>query len=537
MAVTVSYLLQKIKNLDLTGGPQTDGPFVIGLSSGGFAAAGNQSGQTDIDFFNSAGTDIGGSLNNAGSFAVMAQLTNSNIVFANAVSDPFGSTLQYKIVNTSGAVVLDATPTGDGSAGGHDLAALAGGGFVLTSNDVDTLPLLSSSTYEIDVRIYNNSGVLQTGFVAATGSTFSGAFGTAVTGSAVAALTDGGFVVVWEEDNLPVPPGTATQLGKYAVYNANGSVRFAAADLGGTAPDGITVIGQADGGFAVAYIDGRWDTDTEITLEQFNAAGTRIRTTRITDEPVTDVPDLSPQLTQLSNGFLAIGYTQDYGSDKDTTVAIIDPATGLVRATIGVLAGEDLFDSVVSPTLAGFSNGQIAVFHTNLTDGDIDGEHLQVVRTSTGDSANDMISGDSLADSIVGGGGNDTLSGGAGNDTLAGGAGDDLYSLVETGDTVIEAVGEGIDTVTTAVSLTLAVNVENLQLLTVGNVNGTGNAFEQRAYRWQWSKQFEWWGGRRHAERSTEHRHAEWWHRQRHRGLQRRDRSGVSGVVEFSGQQ
>ncbi|MES2936843.1 MAG: calcium-binding protein [Pseudomonadota bacterium] len=64
-----------------------------------------------------------------------------------------------------------------------------------------------------------------------------------------------------------------------------------------------------------------------------------------------------------------------------------------------------------------------------------------------GDGAADRI--DALAgnDSVSAGGGNDTLNGGEGSDTLAGGAGDDTYVDVRRGDTVIEAAGEGNDTV------------------------------------------------------------------------------------------
>ena len=472
MPVTTTYTIQKIKNLDLTAGPQTDSPSVIPLSGGGFAAAGNHVGQTDIDFFNSSGTDTGSSLNHTGVWLAMVQLTNGNIALATQESAPFGAQLHYKIVSASGSLVLATTTLSDAGVVSKDIAALTGGGFVLVSSDADASFIGGGSDYEIDVRVYNNSGALQSEFVSASGSTFSG-LGSSVSGGTVAALNDGGFVVAWEADNLPVPPNPATLLGKYAIYNANGSIRFSAANLGGTDPDSISVVSQSDGGFAIAYADRRWDTDTEITLEQFNAAGTRIRTTRITTDAE---PNVAPDLTRLSNGFLALAYTQDYGTDTDTVVAVIDPSTGAVLDDIGVLAGEDLFDSVRSPVMAGFGNGQLAVFHTNTTDSDIDGEHLQFVRNSTGDGLANDITGDSLADSMVGAGGNDTLNGGLGNDTLTGGTGDDFYNGVESGDVIVEVANEGTDTITTSASgLTVAANVENLTLLGVGNLNAIGN--------------------------------------------------------------
>jgi Ca2+-binding RTX toxin-like protein len=61
----------------------------------------------------------------------------------------------------------------------------------------------------------------------------------------------------------------------------------------------------------------------------------------------------------------------------------------------------------------------------------------------------------------------------AGN-TLAGGAGNDMY-VIGSGDTVVEAVGGGIDTVQTNATHTLGANVENLMLTGTSAVNGTGN--------------------------------------------------------------
>ena len=104
-----------------------------------------------------------------------------------------------------------------------------------------------------------------------------------------------------------------------------------------------------------------------------------------------------------------------------------------------------------------------------------------------GGSASDVLSGYAGNDSILGGAGNDSLSGGAGNDTLdggigadqlAGGAGADLYIVDNAGDRVLElsAATSEIDTVSTGVSWTLGVNVENLLLTGTAALSGTGNA-------------------------------------------------------------
>ena len=60
-------------------------------------------------------------------------------------------------------------------------------------------------------------------------------------------------------------------------------------------------------------------------------------------------------------------------------------------------------------------------------------------------------------------------------DTLIGGLGDDCYIVNSSNDLIIELNGQGIDTVKSSISLTLAVNVENLTLTGSKNINGTGN--------------------------------------------------------------
>lgn len=88
----------------------------------------------------------------------------------------------------------------------------------------------------------------------------------------------------------------------------------------------------------------------------------------------------------------------------------------------------------------------------------------------------DTLTGDADPNVIVGNAGNDVLDGGAGVDTLLGGLGNDIYLVDEEFDLVIEALGAGIDTVrSTASSYTLSTHVENLTLLGLGNIDGSGN--------------------------------------------------------------
>ena len=64
----------------------------------------------------------------------------------------------------------------------------------------------------------------------------------------------------------------------------------------------------------------------------------------------------------------------------------------------------------------------------------------------------------------------------AGADTMAGLAGNDEYIVNHAGDVVVEASGEGTDTVLSSVSYSLADYVNNLTLTGSDNINGTGNS-------------------------------------------------------------
>lgn len=109
-----------------------------------------------------------------------------------------------------------------------------------------------------------------------------------------------------------------------------------------------------------------------------------------------------------------------------------------------------------------------------------------VIENAAGGSGNDLLVGNAADNVLMGNGGddglngaagNDTLDGGTGADTMMGGAGNDLYHIDFAGDTVVELVGEGIDTVSSGISYTLGDNVEML-ILTGAAVEGTGNVLD-----------------------------------------------------------
>ena len=113
-----------------------------------------------------------------------------------------------------------------------------------------------------------------------------------------------------------------------------------------------------------------------------------------------------------------------------------------------------------------------------------------------GRGGNDQIYGGLGNDTMLGGagddylddwgsdgyGGNDYLDGGTGADIMYGGDGDDVYIVDNTGDSVSEEQGGGIDAVRSSVTFTLGVDLDNLTLTGTSAINGSGNALANGIY-------------------------------------------------------
>ncbi|HSI00115.1 MAG TPA: S8 family serine peptidase, partial [Reyranella sp.] len=99
-----------------------------------------------------------------------------------------------------------------------------------------------------------------------------------------------------------------------------------------------------------------------------------------------------------------------------------------------------------------------------------------------GAAGSDILSGNAGNDTLDGGAGNDALDGGAGADTMSGGIGNDSYVVDNAADQVLEAAGEGADTIFASVNFTLAAGQE-VESLRAGGSAGftlTGNDLDNR---------------------------------------------------------
>jgi Ca2+-binding RTX toxin-like protein len=86
--------------------------------------------------------------------------------------------------------------------------------------------------------------------------------------------------------------------------------------------------------------------------------------------------------------------------------------------------------------------------------------------------------GNALSNVLTGNSGANRLDGAAGGDRLMGGEGDDAYLVDDVADQIIEAAGEGIDTVYSSVAYTAAEGVDNITLVGVDDLSATGNALD-----------------------------------------------------------
>ena len=168
----------------------------------------------------------------------------------------------------------------------------------------------------------------------------------------------------------------------------------------------------------------------------------------------------------LDGGAGADAMTGGAGND----IYVVDNAGDTVTEALG--EGTDTIQSSISFDLS--ANGA-NVENLTLTGTAANGTGNGLDNVLTGNDSANVLTGGAGADTLTGKGGNDTLDGGAGADSMTGGAGDDSYTVDNAGDTVTEALGEGIDSVTSSVNFTLGDNVENLTL-TGAAVTGTGNS-------------------------------------------------------------
>ena len=477
MAVTTSYEVKALTFLE--DGDVRQNSDITKLAGGGRVYSGdaNPLTATNTSFVVPYAVATSNYASPDGLKGALAGLTNGNLVFAreNAGAVAF-DVLTPTMTSVSGRIEIGAANLSHA-----DVAATSSGGFVVSFQK-----LFSGSDTDILLNYYSAAGTLLHNIDLSTSSV-------ADLNAAVATLDNGNIAVAWTRMN-----GANSEIWT-AVYDQAGNAVAGPSlvDNTGTVNDHVAIT-AANGGYALAYEDsGAANGTTDITVKKLNLTGGVLTTRLLTGHTFTpeQANETAPALTRLSNGLLAVSFTDFVSGDHDITQQVLD-GTSLSTLTSGhyLYTSDDQYNGA----LAGFGLQRIAMTVYNASTAKLEVSEQALVRVRTGDDTDDLITASNDMDHhLIGNGGNDTLKGAigedrlegasgsdildgaAGADTMTGGAGDDTYSVENAGDLITELANEGIDTVkTNLLNYTLGANVESLILTGAGNINGTGNSLD-----------------------------------------------------------
>ncbi|WP_127999107.1 beta strand repeat-containing protein [Piscinibacter defluvii] len=151
---------------------------------------------------------------------------------------------------------------------------------------------------------------------------------------AIAALADGRFVAVWEDDSYSAPDGTRAVRGRLFGADGSGAVEFVVNLTTANAQDMPTVAALADGGFVVAWADQSLSADdpylSALRAQYFDASGARSGPEFLVNA-ATAGAQTQPQLATLDDGRLVcvwVDGSQTGGDSSGDAIRgrILDPA-------------------------------------------------------------------------------------------------------------------------------------------------------------------------------------------------------------------
>jgi Ca2+-binding RTX toxin-like protein len=270
-------------------------------------------------------------------------------------------------------------------------------------------------------------------------------------------------------DTLDGGDGTDTAVfsGTYAAYKVTGTAAQA------------TIVGT-DGTDRLLNVEQLQFADRVISVADALAGGTGsvVATAPETTPPVPTAPVVTTPTTPTSGPI-----TGTAGNDtlKGTDGAdLLDGGTGADRMEGG--KGDDTYvvdnaaDFLADLTTA---DGGTDTAKSSIT-WSINKQGYSIENLVLTGAADIDGTGNGVANHLWGNAGANLLDGLSGADTMEGGAGNDTYIVENAGDLVVEAAGEGIDTVKSSVEFTLGTNVENLVLTGAIWVGGTGNELDNQ---------------------------------------------------------
>ncbi|MDF3029625.1 MAG: HlyJ hemolysin-like protein [Moraxellaceae bacterium] len=169
-------------------------------------------------------------------------------------------------------------------------------------------------------------------------------------------------------------------------------------------------------------------------------------------------------------GYLASEFWTDLDGVSGTRVFVYDASGKLIGSDWTLSDGTSGFESFGTDTV----NAWVGTAQADAFSGFAGNDSL------SGAGGNDILRGGNGNDLLSGGDGNDRLYGGAGADTMSGGQGDDTYFVDDMSDSTLESDGQGNDRVLASISHTLSIDVEDLYLTGGLDIDGSGNALDNR---------------------------------------------------------
>ena len=157
------------------------------------------------------------------------------------------------------------------------------------------------------------------------------------------------------------------------------------------------------------------------------------------------------------------------------------PGSSLLKATAGndILIGTTGDDTVTYASATGPVTVSLNITTAqNTVNSGMD--QLIGIDNLIGSKFNDKLTGDSDDNVIQGGAGNDTIRGWSGADAMLGGIGNDTYYVENAGDVVTEKFNAGTDLVSSNLSYTLGLHLENLTLTGPNAIDGVGNGLNNK---------------------------------------------------------
>ena len=379
---------------------------VVGLNDGGFAVTwtdyvtGTDQHNVRMSIYNSAGiATVSNVLLDDGVvdnevYSKVTLLNDGNLAFAWAGQNPVPEyNIFTRIYNTSGTATTSVTQVATGSGGNQEMrfpeiTALTNGKYVVTWENTD-----ATNGKEVEAQIMNANGTLSGSKISVNTN-----LGDDQYEVSVAALNNGGFVILWTSENQDGDgsgvygqkyDSAGQKVGVEFVINANTSGNQVNAD----------VTSLADGGFYAVWSSyGQDGSGAGIHGQRYDASGNTVGDETAINT-ITTNDQFYPFVDEMTNGDLVVSWQ----SLHDTT------------------------RKVMSKRLTATAEGGYML---------------------NGNTIDENIVGSDLADEIAGSSGNDIIVGGLGDDTLTGNSGNDIYRFNEGdgSDTINNQDSDGFDT-------------------------------------------------------------------------------------------